>query len=310
MHLYNSILFFSLVVPRSMPPLQLLDLPDEVLVLIATTLPLRDFVHFQSTNQKLRHHLSQLAVFQKLITIRNIQAPYLAMMKSLEYLYYYEQVDATGLLQENRIGFDFGTATIMSDEVDDDDSNDERDETDIQGSYARMDRIKDVLRKHPRLSMIMDAHCGTAAPDHEIANVFSVHRGYAVLEVFGEFISETPDLTRLTMRAWGKRIAEAASATTTTNNHPYSALAREGKGWVELRISLMEDSNGEFIVPALPSFYDGVEPENMDDWHMEEHSDGEDFDDPDGYDREVIMDDSDDDDDDAEGDGENEMIGG
>ena len=250
--------------------MQLLDLPDEVLVNIATQLPLTDFVHLQRTNKKLWEHLSQLAVFQRLLKVRSIASPYSEMLPSLEHLHLFEQIQLAGLLDDNRIGFELGSTDIFTDDFDGD-----RSATDIKGSEARIDATKRLLRTNPKLLLMIDAHSGTAAPTHDVAGEFSVFRGGIVIEEFSEFISDTAESTRVAMRAWGKRAAEAAA----NSDHKYAATAKEGKGWVELKIGLHNDPN--FQVPVHPDYYDGLEPEEFE-WAEDEdehdEADGEDED--------------------------------
>jgi hypothetical protein len=51
---------------------------------------------------------------------------------------------------------------------------------------------------------------------------------------------------RIEVNAWGRRVAFAARASL----HPYSELAKEGKGWVELYVKL-----GDMELPPRPDFY-------------------------------------------------------
>lgn len=220
--------------------------------MIATRLPLKDFVHLQQTNKKFWEHLSQLMVFQKLLAARKITDPYTEMLQSLEHLNLYEEVKATGLLEENRIGFAFGGTAIFYA-----DYEHERQETDVKGSRDRIDRVKALLRKYPQLTVRVDGHCGTAAPNEEVAVQFSVFRASVVIDEFEEFMSESSERTRLIMRAWGKRVTEAAS----TSDHKYAPTARDGKGWVEIRIGIL--GNEDFQVPVEPSFYEGIEAEDI-----------------------------------------------
>jgi hypothetical protein len=236
---------------------QFLNLPDEVLVLIATQLPVVDFVHLQQTNKKLWEHLSQLSVFQKLMAASQVPEPYCTeMLQSLEELFLFQQIRATGLLDENRIGFEMGETEMFHDDGDHD-----RDETDIQGSQARISKCQQLLRQHPSLTVLMDSHCGTASPSHEMAGRFAMYRGDAIIQHFDEFMSDSPETTRLMMRAWGKRVLEAAAR----SNHKYAATAQAGKGWVEIRIGILD--RDEFQVPCLPEYYAGIQSE---DWNEEE----------------------------------------
>jgi hypothetical protein len=77
------------------------------------------------------------------------------------------------------------------------------------------------------------------------------------------------DDVAITTRGWGRTVADVLATATATGSsssldrqqhHPYGALARSGKGWVELYLSL----DGATF-PRRPSYYDGIPmPENID----------------------------------------------
>jgi hypothetical protein len=77
---------------------------------------------------------------------------------------------AAGLLVEARLGFGYASTEI--------DGNDGA-ESDIRTSRLRLGAAAKLLRRHPRLAVHVDAHCGTAAPSN-IAPSVSQERGRVV----------------------------------------------------------------------------------------------------------------------------------
>ena len=237
---------------------QLIHLPDEVLVMIATRLPLEDFVHLRRTNQKMRKLLSQEAVLEQLAKIRGIEdgSPYKNMIQSLEHLHMYDAVKKMGFLEENRIGFEFGSLQVYDDHFDD-----QRDDIAIHGSTGRLIAVARLMRRFANLTVQLDSHCGSAAPSDDLANTFSVRRGRMLRnQWFGAIL---PMPLRVPINAWGKRAAIAASA---SKDHPYGALARRGEGWVEMRFGMVGQHNENFMLPLRPAFYKGLETENLNEY--------------------------------------------
>ncbi|CAB9527915.1 expressed unknown protein [Seminavis robusta] len=159
---------------------------------------------------------------------------------TLQELGLYQCALKTGLFDENRIGFDFAST-----DIDDDDGVASL----VEGSMRRVDDLASILCQFQDARLIIEAHCGTAAPS-TIAQGFSRARGHAVcMEVCVQgqmrFLED-----RITVNPWGKRVSSRAR----TSDHKYRGLAREGRGWVEVYLA-MDDME----LPQRPSYYDGLQ---------------------------------------------------
>lgn len=162
---------------------------------------------------------------------------------SWKILGFYEAAHEAGIFGENRIGFDFASTDI------DDDSGEA---SKIPGSMRRVDALALVLQKFEDAILIVEAHCGTAAPA-AIAPAFSRARGEAVsVEVIhSSFVTDTAGVAgRISVKAWGRRVTQRVAV----SSHKFGDIAREGRGWAEVYLKL-----GDVIFPKRPSYYDGVQ---------------------------------------------------
>ena len=202
--------------------------------------------------------MSHQAVLEQLAKIRGIEqdSPYKTMIQSLEQLHMFDEVKKMGFFEENRIGFDFGTSRVYDDNLDD-----QRYDTDIQGSTGRIIAAARLMRRFSNLTLQLDAHWGAAAPSHAFANTLSVRRGRVVRNEWFRAIARQNPL-RVSVFAWGKRAVMRASA----SNHAYGALSRRGEGWVEMRFGMLGENNENLLVPLRPAFYEGLDPEDLDNY--------------------------------------------
>ena len=92
----------------------------------------------------------------------------------------------------------------------------------ILGAWAR------VLRRHPRLRVRIDAHCGPTAP-RALARVYSRKRG---LRVAAELAAGGVSMGRIEIAGWGKALARRAAR----SRHPCCEPARMGCGWAEVYV--------------------------------------------------------------------------
>lgn len=258
----------------------LLDLPDEVLVSIGkwvSCFDLKDFAHFQSSNRRIYSLLSHPEVLSSLVDIRSVAAPYRESITSLVRLYLYEVVRKAGLLEENRVGFDYGSPAVLEE-----DFENNGDETYIEESRTRLDTVRDILSRHGNLFGVMvDAHSGLGAPSLRLARRMSQARGIGICQIwFREFITHDAPYG-VQMSAWSLDAAHAALR----SDHPFKVNAATGRGWAELRLFVKGDEKGDFevlpfVVPSRPNFYDGLVPEAiLSVWPQED----EDEDDDNGY---------------------------
>jgi hypothetical protein len=160
----------------------------------------------------------------------------------------------------------------------------------VHGSRQRLQAVHDISKRfrHRRrgsttdLAIVIESHCGRAAPSR-VARQFSIDRGRRMAEYFvakqqqqqqykasyygddddrnlpGVCSNNNDDNVAITTRGWGRTVADVlatatgASSLDRQQHHPYGALARSGKGWVELYLSL---DGGTF--PRRPPYYDGI----------------------------------------------------
>lgn len=219
-------------------------------------------------------------LLRELVRDRHVPVHHAGRIASVEQLALWEAVREAGLEREHRIGFAMASIEIAGDDPSDSDDSDAMEaanEHDIRGSRQRLLAVARILQQFPRATVVVEAHTGTAAP-RRIAQEFSRHRGDGVLETLvnhctlisnngnGDEASEydsdvdseyfqrldsRPYRRRIELRAWGMRIAQAASAA----QHPHSPLARQGKGWCEIYVRHEEHDGWE--MPMRPSFYEG-----------------------------------------------------
>lgn len=160
---------------------------------------------------------------------------------------FYQAVAKAGLFGEHRIGFEFAETDIDTDE-----------DSEIAGNMARIDATGAILQTFEDATLTVEAHCGTAAPAY-IAPEFSRARGESVrVEVLhSNCVTETAAVDeRIMIHSWGKLVAQRA----VTSSHKFREIAREGRGWVEVYLRL-----GDNEFPKRPSYYEGLEPPELDD---------------------------------------------
>ena len=221
-----------------------LSFPDEVIAEIGRWVALFDLVSFvmlQRANQRTNSLLRQEGTLK--LVLHDRHAP--KNVKTLEELALYEAIRNSGLLRENRIGFDYASTEIEED-FDSDDSLE--DGTMVHGSSTRILSTKDVMERFQRCTVTLDSHCGTLAP-LTIALPFSRVRGQVVAGALLDQPYDEARSERIFLKAWGKRIAAKASL----SSHKYGALAREGKGWCEIYFRL-----GELELPERPDYWKNV----------------------------------------------------
>lgn len=156
---------------------------------------------------------------------------------------FYEAVYAANLFKENRVGFDFASTDI---------DDDHGDASMISGSIRRVHALAQILQKFDDATLVVEAHCGTAAPA-AIAPMFSRARGEAVSTgvSHSSHVSESEEIVgRTTVKAWGRRITQRVAA----SSHKFGVVAREGRGWAEVYLKL-----GDRVFPERPSYYDGIQ---------------------------------------------------
>jgi hypothetical protein len=190
-----------------------------------------------------------------------------------EQLAWYEQMQEFGLLNENRIGFEMASMDILDDSScrseDDDEEEEDGDEEDgasvIRANLQRISKVRRLLQTFPRLQVTVDSHCGTFGP-LGIAGRFSRARGMVVVDELTRYGNNTTHedaaadgdarmkdfggRSRVTLNAWGRRIADNAAMGGST--HPHTALAKKGKGWVEIFLVL-----DGIELPSRPDYYKG-----------------------------------------------------
>lgn len=147
--------------------LLLSSLPDESLIDIARWLPsAKDISNYANACRRLRSVVRENpATLRTILRDRGI----VYNVRSLEHLNWYEAIEASGLLQENRIGFTFASTDIDAD-----------DQGQIKNSTTRLEVITDLLRRFPTAHISIDAHCGTMSP-YDISHGFSRIRGISVI---------------------------------------------------------------------------------------------------------------------------------
>ena len=214
-------------------------LPDDILIVLGCWVANHDIhslVMLQRTCQRFHRILSEPENLTKITQERN--APDFA--STLGELNFYVALEDAGLIQENRIGFDFASLDIESDEGSKD--------SDLKGSTSRIRTIRRLLGRFWECSVTLDAHCGTLAPSL-IAPGFSQARGMVVCEaILGEHFDETSD-ERVVLNSWGRRVTDVARL----SSHRFGDLARQGKGWVEIYVKL-----GDLELPLRPDYWDGI----------------------------------------------------
>jgi outer membrane protein OmpA-like peptidoglycan-associated protein len=226
-----------------------LMLSDEILVkLLVDFLPdATTLARVASVNKRFHGLLreDQSRVVKRVLSLDNYASS--LGIKTLKELGFYQVVTSAGLFQEYRLGFRFVSTTI-------DDDNGESSE--IKGSTQRIQDVARILQQFTDARVVVESHCGTAAPTLVAAD-FSRSRGQAVCS---ELINITFATNyyyihiedRVTMRPWGKRVTEQVVALA---NHKNCTVASKGRGWVEVYVQLRDGLQ----LPPRPDYYDGLQ---------------------------------------------------
>jgi hypothetical protein len=245
-------------------------LPDETLVEIVHWLPTKDIVQWTRTCRRTQALLQTPTMVSQVQQARHLPSS----LSIWEQLAWYEQMQEFGLLNENRIGFEMASMDILDDsscrsEDDDEEEDEDGEEEDgasvIRANLQRISKVRRLLQTFPRLQVTVDSHCGTFGP-LGIAGRFSRARGMVVVDELTRYGNNTTHedaaadgdarmkdfggRSRVTLNAWGRRIADNAAMGGST--HPHTALAKKGKGWVEIFLVL-----DGIELPSRPDYYKG-----------------------------------------------------
>mmetsp|Transcript_3697 Transcript_3697/g.6942 ORF Transcript_3697/g.6942 Transcript_3697/m.6942 type:complete len:278 (-) Transcript_3697:204-1037(-) len=226
-------------------------LPHESVVCIGewvSAFGLEDFARFRGTCKRMRDLLGQPVVMAQIIQERG--AP--QNVSTLEELAFFESIKESGLLQENRLGFE-----MASTEIDFDGS-----ESGLEDAPERIEAVKKIMKRFSKTTVSVDAHCGTAGP-RRIASRFSHSRGLEVCSHLHEPYLEGNRQERVILNAWGRQISDLA----VLSSHPQSELARTGMGWVDLYVQF-----GSLEFPSRPDFYEEQVCESVTNYHRDEAS--------------------------------------
>ena len=146
---------------------------------------------------------------------------------------------------DNRIGFQFASLTVGSEDGED---------SSIAGSRARLAAVAKLLEEHPDARVLIEGHVGITAPP-ELAQSFSEHRAHVIASILAEEFAVCPQ--RLLARGWGSTISEAAQAST----HPNADTAKQGFGWAELFLVLTPCHTDDVLFfPERPDYYSIAPP--------------------------------------------------
>jgi hypothetical protein len=236
--------------------------PDETLVEIARWLPTaKDIIQLTRTCRRMKTLIDTPAVVSQVLQERHIPSS----LSTWEHMAWYERMATFGLLKENRIGFQMASVDILDEDHEEDEGEDDGASATIRGNLQRVDKVRILLQAFPRLRVTVDSHCGTFGP-LGIAGTFSRARGMVVVDELtrsGHSNSNTGEdadgdsvmgalVDRVTLNAWGRRISDHAAMVGGGSTHPYTTLAKQGKGWVEMYLDL-----DGIELPCRPDFYKG-----------------------------------------------------
>jgi hypothetical protein len=135
----------------------------------------------------------------------------------------------------NRIGFQYAS-TEIDDEL--------GESSGVPNSRARIQAFAAILKRHPRATAKIEAHCGPAAPPR-IAVLYSEERARKVMH---ELATSSVACDRVALIGHGKTVT--TSTAMQLSRHPNSASARSGYGWVEIFIQI-----DGLELPARPDYY-------------------------------------------------------
>lgn len=147
-------------------------------------------------------------------------------LPTLQHLSSFESWCDSRFCRDSRFCFEFANIAFLSDHM------------------KLISEILKIMDQYPTVTVRLDAHCGIASPDG-IAGRFSQHRGDAVRHAIYTGSNHLYD-GGLTVVPWGKRITTLAASC----NHPFSEVAREGRGWVE--VSFQMDGTSADQLMLLP----------------------------------------------------------
>jgi len=150
-----------------------------------------------------------------------------------ELMHLHMAVDALAPRCSNRCGFVYASIAL--------DSEDGA-ESHVLGTRARIEGFAKLAARHPKVTIHVDAHCGTGAPAF-VAEEYSSRRANLVRD---ELAAKGLPRERVTCTGHGKAIAVRALAST----HPNAESARAGFGWAELYVHY-----GGCELPPRPDFY-------------------------------------------------------
>lgn len=220
------------------------DLPDEALVIVARCLQVEEVMKYAHLNKSLQ----KLIMTDKLalhlaVQDRNMdQACSIHTATTWKQVAWFEEMKRCNFFNENRLGFAFGSVELDSD----------RDSNFIANTTKRIHDVKRIWRRFHADSEVMEvniyAHSGTLAPP-DIAPRLSRARGISVSRELGDCMSLERDVT---LQNYGRRVADLLSLEK-EKDHPYSLLARQGLGWVEVYMTFEG-----LELPPRPQFYERV----------------------------------------------------
>lgn len=146
-------------------------------------------------------------------------------VRTLEELGVFESWYETPLYLDNRIPFPYASV-----EVD-------------ESMHEKILPIIKLMDRFPSITIQLDSHCGTIAPNG-VATLFSISRGNSIMQLL-------QDRSRVTVTGWGKRVSSEIAR---SDAHPFSELAQEGRGWVEVYIEMCV-GNSVVTLPPRHEYY-------------------------------------------------------
>ncbi|KAL7545947.1 hypothetical protein ACHAWF_009298 [Thalassiosira exigua] len=183
-------------------------------------------------------------------------------VRTLPQLATFERWRATSLSDDNRIPFPLGSTEITERMLD------------------KINATREILDRYPEVSVRLDVHCGTIAPPG-VAGWFSAERGRVVQRAMcsprdlrtsfrrrslgtGEERESTIDTRRIQVFPHGRKIALVVSR---WEDHPFAALAQEGRGWVEVYVEVPGSDLGSeddvLFLPPHPEYYSMARPPTL-----------------------------------------------
>lgn len=124
----------------------------------------------------------------------------------------------------NRIGFEFASPSIASDDGQG---------SDVMLSLQRCAAFGEIASRHPRARVVIESHCGPTAPQG-ISTSYSMRRADAIVQELQKV--GCGNRQRILTVPYGKRVSTSEAIYMST--HPNSKSAKRGFGWAEIRIVL------------------------------------------------------------------------